>query len=81
MAVRYARDNIRVNAVSPGITLSDRVTERTQGVELPQSWVERHLLGFRRPEHVARVALFLASDDSSGMTGQVVSVDSGFTIS
>jgi NAD(P)-dependent dehydrogenase (short-subunit alcohol dehydrogenase family) len=81
MAVRYGRDHVRVNAVLPGVTLSERVVGRTQGVVLPQVWVDRHLLGFQKPEQVARAALFLASDDAAGITGQNLAVDSGYGIS
>jgi len=81
MAVRYGRDHVRVNAVLPGVTLSERVVGRTQGVTLPQVWVDRHLLGFQKPEQVARAALFLASDDAAGITGQNIAVDSGYSIS
>jgi NAD(P)-dependent dehydrogenase (short-subunit alcohol dehydrogenase family) len=77
MAVRYGRDHVRVNAVLPGITMSERLVERTKGVVVPQLWVDRHLLGFQKPEQVARAALFLASDDAAGITGQNLAADSG----
>ena len=40
----------------------------------------RHLVGLIEPEDVARLALYLASDESARTTGQVIAVDSGFTI-
>ena len=42
---------------------------------------QSHLLGLMQPEDIARTALYLACDDSSMVTGQIVSVDSGVTIS
>jgi enoyl-[acyl-carrier-protein] reductase (NADH) len=39
-----------------------------------------HLLGLIEPSDIAHTAVFLASDESAKMTGQVLSVDSGVTI-
>jgi len=40
-----------------------------------------HLLGMMEPEDVAAMAVFLASDESGKVTGHVMPVDSGYTIS
>lgn len=80
LAVEYAPQGIRANALAPGITLTDRVVRRSAEGAVPQGLRERHLLGPRPPIDVARTALFLASDESAGITGQIVSVDSGATI-
>ena len=79
MALSYAPDNIRVNAIAPGTTLSPRVAARAQ-TERAKKLAERHLLGVLDPVDVANMAVFLASDDSRRITGQVYSVDSGVTI-
>ena len=81
MAVEYARHRIRVNAVAPGMTLTDRGSAWGAAGNMPQSMRDRHQLGFLQPSHIARAVLFLASDESAGMTGQVMAVDSGVTIS
>lgn len=81
LAVEYGAQRIRVNAIAPGITLTDRVSRRLAEGAVPQSLIDRHVLGPLSPEQVARTALFLASDDASGLTGQVISVDGGATIS
>jgi len=80
MAAEYGRFGIRVNAVAPGATKTPRVAARVAAGQIPQSLLDRHLVGLLEPEQVARAALFLASDMASGMTGQIVPVDSGSSI-
>jgi NAD(P)-dependent dehydrogenase (short-subunit alcohol dehydrogenase family) len=80
MAVEYARYKIRVNAIAPSVTLSDRVKrllEVTPGIE---QLAQKHLLGLGQPIHMADMAVYLASDESAITTGQVLSVDSGVTV-
>lgn len=71
--------NIRVNAIAPGFIDTDLTKNRDP------KFYETNLqaIGMRRfgqPEDVARVALFLASDLSSYVTGQVIGVDGGMII-
>ena len=80
MAVEYAPYNIRVNALAPGVTLTDRLAGRVAENKISSRVLERHLLGLLKPAQIARAALFLASDEASGMTGQVMRVDGGATI-
>ncbi|MFY2834648.1 SDR family NAD(P)-dependent oxidoreductase [Achromobacter xylosoxidans] len=82
MAVEYAPRGIRVNAVAPGVTRTERVQGllRTQP-EIINRTGERQLLGLVEPEHVAQAALYLASDESRSTTGQIFPLDGGFTIS
>lgn len=70
--------NIRVNCVNPGAT----VTEGTQAILSNESFVQKVLadtpLGrLGQPEDIAKVVTFLASDDSSWLTGQVIFVSGG----
>lgn len=81
MAVEYAPSAIRVNAVAPGQTLSERGRRWVDGGNMPERVRERHLLGLLKPEEIAAAALFLASDDSRHVTGQIFSIDSGYVIS
>ncbi len=74
LARELARDNIRVNAVAPGVTRTDMVAS------LPPDMVARVSAGIPlgrvgEPEEVANCFLFLASDLASYVTGTVLSVD------
>lgn len=86
VALEVARDNIRVNAVCPGDTYVERWRTdewrdrsisfeeelKTMGAELPIGRVGT-------PEEIAAAVLFLASDESSFVTGATLSVDGGHT--
>ena len=80
MAVEYAPDKIRVNAIAPSVTLSDRVKKLLESSPEIQKISKSHLLGLGKPIHVADLAVYLAADESAITTGQVISVDSGVTI-
>ena len=80
MAVEYAPDRIRVNAIAPSVTLSDRVKGMLEKSPDIQKLADQHLLGFGQPIHIANMAVYLASDESEITTGQIISVDSGVTI-
>ena len=74
LARELGRDNIRVNAVAPGVTRTDMVAN------LPQEIVQRvcapiPLGRMGEPEEVANAFLFLASDMASYITGEILQVD------
>jgi D-xylose 1-dehydrogenase len=70
--------NIRVNAVVPGAIVTDRQTTLHRDPAADQAFLDAQCLKIRLdPGHVSRVTLFMASDDSDGMTGQHVLVDAG----
>jgi len=70
--------NIRVNAVVPGAIVTERQTSLHRDARADQQFLDAQCLKIRLdPGHVARVTLFMASDDSDGMTGQHVLVDAG----
>ena len=71
-----AKRNIRVNAIAPGF-IRTRMTDQLTP-EIQQQILERIPLGrFGEPEEIAQVALFLASEGSRYVTGQVIVVDGG----
>jgi NAD(P)-dependent dehydrogenase (short-subunit alcohol dehydrogenase family) len=88
MALDYARENIRVNAVCPGDTLVDRWLETGYFESNEHKELEKEIkeasaylpMGrFGKPEEIAKAVLFLASDDSSFVTGHLLLVDGGNT--
>jgi NAD(P)-dependent dehydrogenase (short-subunit alcohol dehydrogenase family) len=80
MAVEYAAHKVRVNAIAPGTTATERVQRRMADGFLPEHLRRRFLLGLVQPEDVAAMALYLASDESLRTTGQVIQIDSGLTV-
>ena len=81
MAVGFADKNIRVNAVAPAATRTERVIELAAGNPHIDSLIkEGQLLGWCEPIDIARMSLYLASDESASTTGQVFPVDGGATI-
>ena len=70
--------NIRVNALVPGAIVTERQNSLHRDAAADQAFLDAQCLKIRLdPGHVARPTLFLASDDSNGMTGQHVLVDAG----
>jgi NAD(P)-dependent dehydrogenase (short-subunit alcohol dehydrogenase family) len=70
--------NIRVNALVPGAIVTDRQNTLHRDPAADQAFLDQQCLKVRLdPGHVARATLFLAADDSDGMTGQHVLVDAG----
>ena len=80
MAVEYAPQKIRVNAIAPSVILSERVKKLLKNSPEIEAISKTHLLGLGEPIHVADLAVYLAADESAITTGQVISVDSGVTI-
>jgi NAD(P)-dependent dehydrogenase (short-subunit alcohol dehydrogenase family) len=81
IAVEFAPQGVRVNAIAPSATMTDRVRELMAGNAAIDKLGKSHLLGLIEPPDIAQMAVFLASDESRMITGQVYPVDSGVTIS
>ncbi len=76
-ALELRADKIRVNAVNAGLGSVELVVEATGGFRPPQAVIDAH----DRPEEIAagaRTVLFLASDDSSIVTGASLAADNGY---
>lgn len=80
MAVEFAEHQIRVNAVVPGVVATERIRPFLEKEAHLAALVAEHPLGIADPEDIARTALFLASDDSRRITGQLLPVDGGFLV-
>ena len=80
LAVSYAPQKVRVNAIAPSVTRTDRVVKLMEGNGAVAKIADSHLLGLGEPEDVAFAALYLASDESRRTTGAILLVDSGVTI-
>ena len=82
IAVDYGRDGIRCNAIAPGQIVGEREAERLARDPLEDRLSrDCYPLGrYGRPEEIAEVALFLASDAASFVTGIVLTADGGLTL-
>ncbi len=74
LALQWASKRIRVNAVSPGVILTERVRQLLREDDPIRM---KTPLGPSQPEDVALLALYLASDESRQITGTVFPVDGG----
>lgn len=79
LARDHGPDNVRVNAISPGWIMTERqlalwLTPEADAMRADRQCIKRRLV----PEDIARVALFLASDESGGITAQNHIVDGGW---
>jgi len=88
LANEYAKDNILVNVVCPGPTLTNRMKELINATveqtgkseeEVKKSWTNQIPLGrLGKPEELANLIVFLASEKASYITGTTIQVDGGF---
>jgi cyclopentanol dehydrogenase len=77
-AITYAKDNIRVNTVSPGVVDTDMA--HAAGDDSDDEFIRATPLGrLARPEEVSAAVVFLASDQASYITGADLVVDGGYT--
>jgi NAD(P)-dependent dehydrogenase (short-subunit alcohol dehydrogenase family) len=82
LAVAYAPQRVRVNAIAPSATRTERVVKLLEGNPALSRMAQSHLLGaWIEPQDIAAAALYLAADESRMVTGQIIPVDSGVTIS
>jgi len=69
-----------VNCVCPGFTRTPLIAHLLQDPERARKLMEMHPLGrLGTPEDIANAVLFLASDESSWITGQALAIDGGFS--
>jgi 2-dehydro-3-deoxy-L-fuconate 4-dehydrogenase len=85
VAADFVSKGIRCNAIAPGTvdtpSLQDRINALPDPVEARKAFIARQPMGrLAKPEEIAPVIVFLASDESAFATGNVYSVDGGMTI-
>lgn len=77
VAMDYAKKNIQINAVSPGIIETPILANNSP--EMTRAFTEATPIGrLGKPEDIVNTLLFLCSDESSFITGQVIKVDGGW---
>jgi NAD(P)-dependent dehydrogenase (short-subunit alcohol dehydrogenase family) len=82
MASRYAQQRIRVNAIAPGLVrtpMSERAYNDPHTFRYAAS-KQPLASGFLEPDDIAQAATFLLSDESGQVTGQVLAVDGGWSV-
>jgi len=85
VAADYVQHGIRCNAIAPGTvdtpSLHERINAFPDPVEARKMFIARQPMGrLAKPEEIAPIVVFLASDESAFATGNVYSVDGGMTI-
>jgi 3-oxoacyl-[acyl-carrier protein] reductase len=79
LAVELASRGVTVNAIAPGFIETDMsAAVRNKAGDKLKKYIPMRRVG--APEDIAKVAVFLASDDSSYITGQVLTVDGGISL-
>jgi NAD(P)-dependent dehydrogenase (short-subunit alcohol dehydrogenase family) len=80
LAAEWAPSKIRVNAVAPSLTDTPLASQLLGNDDKKEASNKRHPLGrYGKPEDIAASSVFLLSDDSSWMTGQVLHLDGGMS--
>ena len=79
MAIDLAPKNIRVNGISPGMIASPFNQRFSEGEETGSAWANDNLVGrWGKPEDINGAVVFLASDESSFITGSDIKVEGGW---
>lgn len=80
LAVEWAEFGLRVNAIAPGYINTPLVVKATENGYLDPTIVDMHAMGrFGDPNEIATGVKFLLSDDASFITGEILTIDGGFS--
>jgi NAD(P)-dependent dehydrogenase (short-subunit alcohol dehydrogenase family) len=82
LAAEWAKNGVRVNALAPGYVATDMTLKMRERPELFNVWLEMNPMGrLGETSEIAAAVLFLASPASSYVTGAILSIDGGYTVS
>ncbi|KDR94407.1 3-oxoacyl-[acyl-carrier protein] reductase [Peptoclostridium litorale DSM 5388] len=79
LAKELGPSNIQVNCIAPGVIQTDMLSDYSES-DIQSLIYETPLMRIGKPQNIAHSALFLSSDESDFITGQVLSVNGGFVI-
>lgn len=77
MAAEFVREKVRVNAIAPGAVKTERILAMIEANPAAKKAVEIQPLGLIEPMEIAQLAVFLASDESRSITGEVFPISGG----
>jgi NAD(P)-dependent dehydrogenase (short-subunit alcohol dehydrogenase family) len=81
LAIAWAPDGIRVNAIAPGFIVTEQSARARQDAEFKQKIEDRTPMGrWGDPDDIVGIALFLASRDAGFITGATIPVDGGYSV-
>lgn len=79
VAMQFGGQKIRANTIIPSITETPMVLELFSDPEIKKEWMDATPIGrFGKPEEIAKLAIYLASDDAGYVTGTEFLIDGGF---
>ncbi len=80
LATEYGSFGIRSNVICPGLIETEMTEDLMSDEKLMEEWSKNYPIGrFGKPEDIANACLFLASEESSFITGAILPVDGGYT--
>jgi NAD(P)-dependent dehydrogenase (short-subunit alcohol dehydrogenase family) len=77
-AREYAADRVRVNAIAPAGVRTERIEKLLETSSVARATMARQVMGMIEPVEIAHAAVFLASDESRSLTGQVIAIHGGY---
>jgi 3-oxoacyl-[acyl-carrier protein] reductase len=81
LALELGRKGVTANAIMPGAIVTGMTRRNFEDAKIAEFWEKKAALKrLGQPIDIARVALFLASDDAAFVTGQAIAVDGGLTL-
>jgi NAD(P)-dependent dehydrogenase (short-subunit alcohol dehydrogenase family) len=79
VATQFGSQKIRANTIIPSVTETPMVLEMFSDPQVRKEWIAATPVGrFGKPEEIAKLALYLASDDAGYVTGTEFLIDGGF---